>query len=116
MRYLADENVPGPAVRMLRASGLDVAWVRDDAPGLSDTEVLARAQGEDRVLVTFDKDFGDLARRHGLAATCGIVLFRIQTRNPVEAGAQVLKVLASRPDWPGHFSVVSATGIRSIKG
>ena len=116
MRYLADENMPGPAVRMLRESGLDVAWIRDDEPGLSDEGVLARSQSEDRVLITFDKDFGELARRHGLPASCGVVLFRIQTRNPVEAAEQVLKILTSRQDWPGHFSVVSATGIRSIKG
>lgn len=116
MRFLADENMPAQAVRALRESGLDVAWIRDEAPGLSDESVLARAQSDNRVLITFDKDFGELARRHGLPAAWGVVLFRIQTRNPAEAAEQVLRVLASRQDWPGHFSVVSGTGIRSIKG
>ena len=116
MRYLADENMPGPAVRRLRESGLDVSWIRDEAPGLPDAGVLEKSQGEGRVLITFDKDFGELARRHGLPASCGVVLFRIPTRNPREAAEQVLKILISREDWPGHFSVVSATGIRSIKG
>lgn len=116
MRFLADENMPAQAVRALRESGLDVSWIRDDAPGLSDEGVLTRSQGEKRVLLTFDKDFGELARRRGLPATCGVVLLRIQTRNPAEAAEQVLRILTSRQDWPGYFSVVSATGIRSIKG
>jgi hypothetical protein len=38
---------------------------------------LERAQREGRVVMTFDKDFGELAFRHGLAASVGVVLFRI---------------------------------------
>jgi predicted nuclease of predicted toxin-antitoxin system len=115
VRFLADENLPGPAVRMLRERGLDVAWVRDFSPGLADEAVLALSQAEGRVLITFDKDFGELARRRGLPAACGVVLFRIQTRNPLETAEQVWKVLVSRSDWSGHFSVVSNTGIRSLR-
>jgi predicted nuclease of predicted toxin-antitoxin system len=116
VRFLADENVPGPAVRLLRDQGLDVVWIREDSPGLPDESVLAKSQSEARVLLTFDKDFGELARRQGLPARCGVVLFRIQTRNPAEAAEKVLKVLASREDWPGHFSVVSDAGIRTLRG
>ena len=61
MRILANENFPGTAVRALQGRGHDVAWVRFDAAGSSDIEVLARAQAEGRILVTFDKDFGELA-------------------------------------------------------
>ncbi len=50
----------------LRHDGHDVAWVRTDAPGSTDQQVLARAVAEDRILLTFDKDFGDLAFRAGL--------------------------------------------------
>lgn len=53
MRILADENFPGDAVAALREQGHDVAWVQSDSPGISDTEVLARAQTEGRILVTF---------------------------------------------------------------
>ena len=75
MRFLANENFPGDAVRALRARAHDVAWIRTDNPGSSDQEVLARAMREHRVLVTFDKDFGELAWKAGLPAECGIVLF-----------------------------------------
>jgi predicted nuclease of predicted toxin-antitoxin system len=68
MRILADENIPGDAVAALRECGHDVAWVRADAPGSSDIVVIARAQAENRILVTFDKDFGELAFRSKLSA------------------------------------------------
>jgi predicted nuclease of predicted toxin-antitoxin system len=57
-RLLANENFPGAAVEALRSRGHDVAWVRTDAPGSSDREVLHRAVSEARILITFDKDFG----------------------------------------------------------
>jgi len=60
MRLLANENIPGDAVTALRAAGHDVAWVRSDAPGSSDRDVLAPAMSENRILLTFDKGFGEL--------------------------------------------------------
>ena len=56
MRILANENFPEDAVTALRSAGHDIVWIRTDAPGSSDEEVLRRAQAENRLLVTFDKD------------------------------------------------------------
>jgi predicted nuclease of predicted toxin-antitoxin system len=75
MRFLANENFPLDAVALLRKQGHDVAWIRQDAPGSLDEDVLARA--ENRILITFDKDFGELAFRVGLPVSIGIILFRI---------------------------------------
>ncbi len=69
MRILANENFPGEAIAALRARGHDVAWVRTDAPGSSDVQVLERAQREHRIVVTFDKDFGELAFRSRLPSS-----------------------------------------------
>ncbi len=77
MRLLANENFPSDAVRTLRKRGHDVLWLRTDAPGCRDDDVLALARKEVRVLVTFDKDFGELAFRANLPSSCGIILFRI---------------------------------------
>ena len=51
MRILANENVPGAAVKALRARGHDVAWIRTDAPGDSDSNMIARAVSEERFLI-----------------------------------------------------------------
>ncbi|MGH6949975.1 MAG: DUF5615 family PIN-like protein [Vitreimonas sp.] len=79
MRLLANENIPSDAVAALRAAGHDVDWMRETAPGESDAQVIARAVAEQRILLTFDKDFGELAFHSKLPATCGVLLFRIPT-------------------------------------
>ena len=58
MRFLADENFPSAAVAALEKAGHDVVWIGAAAPGSSDLDVLAWAAREERVLLTFDKDFG----------------------------------------------------------
>ena len=61
MRFLANENVAGDAVFALREKGHDVVWIRTDTPGSNDEDILTRAVAEERILITFDKDFGELA-------------------------------------------------------
>jgi predicted nuclease of predicted toxin-antitoxin system len=112
MHILADENFPGDAVRALRERGHDVAWIRSDAPGSTDVKVLARAQAESRILVTFDKDFGELAFRSGFPALSGIVLFRISMTSPLHVARVAVAALESRTDWAGHFAVVEDDRIR----
>ncbi len=114
-RFLADENFPRRAVLDLRNAGHDVFWAKCESPGVSDEKLLTQAVTEQRVLVTFDKDFGELAFRHGLAAECGIVLFRLSMKPPGPAISQVVATLQSRDDWAGHFSVVEAHQIRMRK-
>ncbi len=58
MRLLADENFPYEAVAALRESGHDVLWIRTEAPGSSDSAILARAQAEERILITFERTLG----------------------------------------------------------
>ena len=111
MRFLADENFPGAAVETLSAAGHDVVWVRT-APGASDKAILAWAERESQVLLTFDKDFGELAWRSGLPASCGVVLFRVNIGAPKAIGALLASRLAEREDWAGHFSVVEDGRLR----
>ena len=87
MRFLADENIPGDAVTELEAAGHDIVWVRTMAPGSKDEDILALAVREERIILTFDKDLGELAWRAGLPASTGIVLFRLPTPAPAKVGA-----------------------------
>lgn len=112
MRFLANENFPLDAVEALRHLGHDVDWGRTMAPGNSDRQVLARAVAEGRVLLTFDKDFAELAFRARLPAACGIVLFRILVKSSTQAAAAITRSLALRDDWPGHFAVVEPHRVR----
>jgi predicted nuclease of predicted toxin-antitoxin system len=112
MRFLANENFPLDPVEALRTAGHEVAWVRSDAPGITDVEVLAWAMRDQRIMLTFDKDFGDLAFHAGLPSDCGIVLFRLSAPSSAALAALVLAAIQSRTDWVGHFSVVEPGRIR----
>jgi predicted nuclease of predicted toxin-antitoxin system len=112
MRFLANENFPSDAVEALRADGHDVLWIRIAAPGINDLQVLEWAQREDRILLTLDKDFGELAFRLGLPASAGIILFRIAAPSSAYIAQLATGALNSRNDWAGHFSVIEDRRIR----
>jgi len=112
MRLLANENFPLDAVTALRENGHDVAWIQEDARGSRDEQILHRAQQEERLLITFDKDFGELAFRSKLPATSGVILFRISAPSSQYVAQVALQAIASRTDWAGHFSVIEDNRIR----
>lgn len=80
MQFLADECCDALIVRTLRGMGYDVTYVAELAPGLADDDVLAQSVAEERVLLTEDRDFGELVFR-GQKSAYGVVLVRI----PAEA-------------------------------
>ena len=72
MRWLADECIAASLVDFLRRAGHDVLYVAEHASSSDDIEIVERAVREDRLLLTEDKDFGDLIFRGGRMApgTC----------------------------------------------
>jgi predicted nuclease of predicted toxin-antitoxin system len=63
------------------------------------TQEFDRAQRELRLVVTQDKDFGELAFRQRLAAQCGVILFRLSQNDPDANVQRMLEVIESRSDW-----------------
>jgi predicted nuclease of predicted toxin-antitoxin system len=114
VRILANENIAGETVEALRARGHDVAWIPEDAPSIADREILARAQAEDRAVLTFDKDFGELAVRLGLASGAGVILLRVRQLSASLVTRVVVAGLESRADWRGHFWVIEENRVRSV--
>jgi predicted nuclease of predicted toxin-antitoxin system len=112
MRFLADENFPGAAVTASRAAGHDVVWVRIAAPGATDADVFGRAVREQRILLTFDKDFGELAWRSQPTRVCGIVLIRAPAAKSADEARRLADQITARGDWAGHFSVVEPGRVR----
>jgi predicted nuclease of predicted toxin-antitoxin system len=60
MNFLADESCAGPVIQALREAGHDVAAVAEVAKGSTDEQVLERALNGKRILITEDRDFGEL--------------------------------------------------------
>jgi predicted nuclease of predicted toxin-antitoxin system len=113
-RFLANENAPREAVLAARAAGFDVAWMVEMQPGADDEIVLALAKREDRVLITFDKDFGELVFHRGRGASPGVILLRPRLRSPEIITAFVVTVLSQPIDWPGHFTVAREGSLRVV--
>ena len=114
MRLLANENVAGPLIQMLRRNGHDVASVKERWRGIPDKLVLAHAQSELRIVLTCDKEFGELAFRAGLPASCGVILLRLSGASPDEDNARALSGIESRTDWAGHFAVITAVRLPAV--
>jgi predicted nuclease of predicted toxin-antitoxin system len=76
MRWLADECIDAGVVSRLRSAGHDVVYMAELEAGTADREVLRQASEEGRLLLTEDKDFGELVFRSRQPAS-GVVLIRI---------------------------------------
>ena len=67
---------------------------------------------ENRIILTYDKDFGELVVKDNPCPSAGIILFRLPSKNPALIAEYLLDILKSRTDWEGHFSVVEEKRIR----
>jgi predicted nuclease of predicted toxin-antitoxin system len=79
MNFVADESCAGPVIRALREAGHDVVAIAEVAKGATDEEVLDRAFKEKRVLITEDRDFGELVYARGRSSR-GVILVRFHSR------------------------------------
>lgn len=112
MRFLADENVSRLVIERLRAAGFDVASIREMRPGASDKEVLNTANNEDRVLVTEDRDLGELVVRQRLGVR-GILLLeldRLSNAAEAELVAEIVRLHAGK--FVGNLLVIEPARVR----
>lgn len=109
---LADENVDRAIVDRLRIDGFDVVWIAETAPAAEDEHVLALATADARVLVTSDKDFGELVFRQG-RANAGVVLIRLPGLSPADKADVVARALAAHSrELAGAFTVITSGLVR----
>ena len=115
LRLLANENIPLASVRGLLKAGHDVVSVAELAPGISDEEVVRIARQENRIIVTFDRDYGELIFRRRLRAPAGILYLRFQPRGPWEVAAYVSRLIADGIDLEGRFTTADRSRVRQTR-
>jgi predicted nuclease of predicted toxin-antitoxin system len=99
-------------VERLRLDGHVVGWVADLAPSVPDEEVLRLATAAGAVLLTDDKDFGELVYRRGLGHS-GVILMRLEgLPNAAKADIVSEAVRAYGAEMMGAFSVVAPNTVR----
>lgn len=93
MKYLANENFPLASVRLLRNAGYDVIAVAEEMAGEKDSVVLSRAAKEKLIILTFDRDYGDLIYKSRMPVPLGVVYFRFDPATPSEPYEHMLTLL-----------------------
>lgn len=112
MKFLVDESSDARLAAHLKLLGHDATTVAQDySPSIEDADVLAIAQGQGRILITNDRDFGELVFRLG-QPHAGVILLRLTTTRlavKIERLDHVLHTYADRLD---HFVVVTEKTVR----
>ncbi len=114
MRFMIDECVGPTIAEWLKLMGHDVISSYDAMRGFADDEVLKKACHENRIVITSDKDFGDLVFRQNMDH-CGVILLRLIDERP----SQKMKVIRDALDnysksLDGNFLVVTETSVRIV--
>jgi predicted nuclease of predicted toxin-antitoxin system len=116
MRFLANENFPFPSIRLLRQQGYEVVSICEELGGIKDELVLAKAVKEKLIILTFDRDYGELIFKYGLEPPPAVVYFRTKGQTPQDAANRLIKHI----DGDGlallsFFTVIEDNGIRQRK-
>lgn len=111
MKFLADENIHGDIVAWLRAQGHDVLYAAESLAGASDEELLSTARREDRLLITDDKDSGELVF-HRRLVTQGVILIRLQNASIAERVRRLAQIWPDIDQASNKFIVVNDRKVR----
>jgi predicted nuclease of predicted toxin-antitoxin system len=115
VRILVDESVDFPVVEALRTKSFDVKYIAESKAGISDNDVLRHAEEESRILLTADKDFGELVYRMGMIHS-GVILYRLNGLDNSQKIQAIISAFNSHSDeFRDRFTVISKTHIRIRK-
>ncbi len=115
MKIIADESVEKPIVDSLRADDHEVYYILEENRGIADEKVLKISYLKNSILLTADKDFGEIVFRQK-GNNHGIVLIRLSGLSIKQKIHTVRNALTRHHDEvKNHFSVISKTHIRIIK-
>jgi predicted nuclease of predicted toxin-antitoxin system len=115
MEFVADESVDGNVIRALRIAGHRVRYIHETDLGSSDQHVLDIAHSGSTVLITEDKDFGDLVFARN-SQHSGVLLIRLDGFSPPDKIARVMMALGHHiNELQGAFTVLDKNKVRIRK-
>jgi predicted nuclease of predicted toxin-antitoxin system len=116
MKLLANENFPQASVRYLRDKGYDITAIGEDNPSIKDDTVMSIAMQEDRAILTFDRDYGELIFKHNYKPAKGVIYLRKFDYEPLEPGLLIERLISEGDiDFDNALTVVDGGGIRQRK-
>jgi predicted nuclease of predicted toxin-antitoxin system len=112
VKLVADESIEGPTVAQLRTDGQEIIYVAELEPGITDIQVLAIARQSQAMLLTADKDFGELVFRLR-EPHFGVLLLRLMEGDLIENATLTSRVFKEHGhELIGRFSVLTRRGLR----
>lgn len=95
MKFLTDENIAKSVVNSLRKAGFNVKDIKEEnLQGTNDKDILNLANNENRIIITHDKDFGNILYSQNVQHK-GIILIRLKNQSPTNATKILLNLLNS---------------------
>jgi len=86
MKLLANENFPYKSIYYLKEKGYDVLSIGMDNPSIKDSEIMMIAINEERTIITFDRDYGELIFRYNYRPAKGVIYLRLDEYHPETPG------------------------------
>ncbi len=116
MKLLANENFPYKSIYYLKEKGYDVLSIGMDNPSITDSEVMTIAINEERIIMTFDRDYGELIFHHNYKPEKGVIYLRLDEYQPQEPGVIIEEIINNKEiDLTRALTVVDKNGIRQRK-
>jgi predicted nuclease of predicted toxin-antitoxin system len=115
MKIIVDESVDYVIARDLQNNGFDISAIIDDSPGISDEDIINKANIEKAIIITADKDFGELTFKMN-KTTKGIILIRLSGLDNQEKSKIVVNGIKKHVEnISNSFCVISPTNFRIRK-
>ena len=116
MKLLANENFPYKSIYYLKEKGYDVLSIGMDNPSITDSEIMTIAISEERTIMTFDRDYGELIFRHNYKPEKGVIYLRLDEYQPEDPGIIIEEIITNKEiDLTRALTVVDKNGIRQRK-
>ena len=116
MRFLANENFPFPSIIILRGKGYEVISVTEVMSSAKDEVILQKAMEEQLIILTFDKDYGELLFKYFYLYPPGVVVFRLENFFPEDVAKILLsRVENDRLELDSYFTIIENDKTRKRK-
>ena len=113
MKLLANENFPLSSVKILLSAGYDIKIIGIECPGILDSEVMEIAIKEHRLILTFDRDYGELIFKKGYKPVAGVIYIRWESFQPESPGYYMIELLKMREiQFTNMLTVIGEKTIR----
>ena len=104
LKFLADENISNKVVNALRSKRIDIIPIKELTSGISDETILEVASKQNRVVITFDANFGDLVFRQKLKSR-GVILLKLSKKSSQHVVDTISNLLMTKAKIEDHFLV-----------